>query len=302
MDFLQCSMYNKHLFISIHHQRAQMYFDLMCEIARDGGSLAMSYFNRCTPGIKRDGSIVTDADIAVSELISEKLSGLLLQRNHVLLDEERCDRVSFNDALTSEYVWVVDPIDGTLPFSYGMPNFGISIGLLKDRKPYLGVVYFPALDEMYSFDGNIAEHVKKPFSEKSERHTISSENAAPDVDLGAPICAFFSPGLKSNFKKGQGMAFGCASLSLCYAATGRAGGVVMRAKLWDIAGAWPVLLSAGLDIRTLSLGCSVDEISPVFFDDRDDGENASMWKLRDYSIVGTRNNYEKIKKSIDILI
>lgn len=49
----------------------------------------------------------------------------------------------------SEYWWVIDPIDGTGPYFSGMPTFGISIGLLKNGKPHLGIINFPALNNLY---------------------------------------------------------------------------------------------------------------------------------------------------------
>lgn len=46
----------------------------------------------------------------------------------------------------SEFVWCVDPLDGTVNFLRGMSLFGISIGLIKDKVPIVGVLYLPALD------------------------------------------------------------------------------------------------------------------------------------------------------------
>ncbi|MFZ1721934.1 MAG: inositol monophosphatase family protein [Microgenomates group bacterium] len=55
-----------------------------------------------------------------------------------------------NHELDREFVWYVDPIDGTTNFWRNIPLFGISIGLVQEKKPILGVLYFPVLDLMLS--------------------------------------------------------------------------------------------------------------------------------------------------------
>lgn len=49
----------------------------------------------------------------------------------------------------SEYTWVIDPIDGTTVFASGLPYFTVSIGLLKDKTPILGVIYQPITGDLY---------------------------------------------------------------------------------------------------------------------------------------------------------
>ncbi len=49
----------------------------------------------------------------------------------------------------SDYWWIIDPLDGTIPFSSGLPTYGVSIGLLKDGEPVLGVINLPALDSLF---------------------------------------------------------------------------------------------------------------------------------------------------------
>lgn len=55
----------------------------------------------------------------------------------------------------NDYTWVIDPLDGTTNFTHGLPPFSISIGLLKNQKPVLGVVYEVMLKEcFYASEGN----------------------------------------------------------------------------------------------------------------------------------------------------
>jgi myo-inositol-1(or 4)-monophosphatase len=50
----------------------------------------------------------------------------------------------------SEYTFVIDPLDGTNNFVMGIPDFAVSIGLLKDDEAIFGVIYNPIIDQIYS--------------------------------------------------------------------------------------------------------------------------------------------------------
>ena len=86
---------------------------------------------------------VTDVDLAVSSFLCEKLPELL--PGSVVISEE-----GYKGEPGEGYYWIIDPIDGTNNFIYQLPLFAISIGLLENRKPVLGVVYAPRLHELYA--------------------------------------------------------------------------------------------------------------------------------------------------------
>ncbi|MBU1178250.1 inositol monophosphatase [Patescibacteria group bacterium] len=92
---------------------------------------------------KGDNTPVTKVDYAINKLVLETIGGKY--PTHSVLAEEESDMKS-----DAEYVWVCDPLDGTLPFSFGVPIFTFSIALVKDGEPILGVVYDPITDRMYS--------------------------------------------------------------------------------------------------------------------------------------------------------
>lgn len=108
--------------------------DLSRTVIRD---LAQKPFNT---EIKGDGSPVTDVDRAVEdairELIAERFPG------HAVLGEERA--ATNPDA---EFKWIIDPIDGTLPFLAGFPVFGTLIALVHGTAPVLGIIEFPVIGE-----------------------------------------------------------------------------------------------------------------------------------------------------------
>jgi myo-inositol-1(or 4)-monophosphatase len=87
-------------------------------------------------------SVVTDADLE-----SERRIIQIIQRHfplHGIVGEE-----GGNLGQETEYMWVVDPLDGTSNFAAGLPLFGVSICVLKDRVPVVGGTYLPALDELF---------------------------------------------------------------------------------------------------------------------------------------------------------
>ncbi|MEM8840309.1 MAG: inositol monophosphatase family protein [Pseudomonadota bacterium] len=86
--------------------------------------------------MKGDGSPVTEIDRAVERSLRAEINRL--HPDHGIIGEEygpeNADR---------EWVWILDPIDGTRQFSAGLPNFGTLIALCKDQKPVVGVIAHP---------------------------------------------------------------------------------------------------------------------------------------------------------------
>jgi histidinol phosphatase-like enzyme (inositol monophosphatase family) len=97
-------------------------------------------FRKVPVEIKRDGSPVTEADRAAERAIREVLRRF--DRELAILGEELGAE---GDA--SRRGWVVDPIDGTISFSRGLPLYGTLIGLIDDGVPVLGLIDLPSLGE-----------------------------------------------------------------------------------------------------------------------------------------------------------
>ncbi|MCW5699066.1 MAG: histidinol-phosphatase [Rhodospirillales bacterium] len=107
---------------------------------------------------KADASPVTVADRDVEAAMRQLIESMF--PDHGIYGEEHGQV-----RLDAEYVWVLDPIDGTKSFITGKPLFGTLIALLRDGKPVLGVIDMPALDERWvgaenrptTFNGRIVE-------------------------------------------------------------------------------------------------------------------------------------------------
>ncbi len=123
---------------------AEMNLQFAEQLADAAGDAIRPWFRRqIDVERKEDGSPVTRADRAAETAIRERIADRF--PTHGIVGEE------FGaDGADSEWVWVIDPIDGTGAFISGQPTFGVLIGLLRDGLPVLGVLDQPILNERWS--------------------------------------------------------------------------------------------------------------------------------------------------------
>jgi myo-inositol-1(or 4)-monophosphatase len=119
------------------------------DAARRAGAMALPYFRSGEQTAARlwykgHSSPVTEADIALDIFLKGHLSQLLPEAGW--LSEETADDPA---RLDRRYVWIVDPIDGTRAFASGHPDWSISIALVRDGRPVLGVIHAPVHDRLY---------------------------------------------------------------------------------------------------------------------------------------------------------
>ncbi len=119
---------------------------LVIEVVRAAGRLAL---DRRAQGLrierKPDGSPVTDGDLAVDALLRREL--LKARPSYGWLSEETPDGPA---RLAAERLFIVDPIDGTTAYVRGKLWFAVSVAVVEAGRPTVGVVFAPALDEMYA--------------------------------------------------------------------------------------------------------------------------------------------------------
>ncbi len=201
------------------------------EIAREGGKLALAMQKDLSRSEKDDGSVVTDADIAVQRLVTKALRDAF--PDYGIVGEEE-GLVQSGGHLC---VFVVDPIDGTHSYQRGFPHYGVSIGLVEKDQCTLGVFYNPALDNMYAVD-------------EGEPARLNGQIIKPRTSGVADAPIFMVP---SNFHrwytsnyKGKIRNFGTAAEHLCFLATGQADGLMLYyTYLWDIAAGMALIGSLG---------------------------------------------------------
>jgi myo-inositol-1(or 4)-monophosphatase len=144
-------------------------------------------------------------------------------------------------------IWFVDPLDGTVNYSRGLPICVVSISLWSDGKPLLGVVYDFNRGELFS---GIVGHGASINSRKIEvSRSTSRDNAI--VFAGFPVATDFTDAAVANFlelvrdfKKVRML--GSAALSLAYVAAGRGDAYFeRRIRIWDVAGGIALVAASG---------------------------------------------------------
>ena len=113
------------------------------DLAHQAGKIIRSNFTlSMKKEWKADGTPLTESDTIINQLVVDGVKKHF--PDHGLIAEEGG---SFNE--TAEYVWLCDPIDGTIPFSHGIPVCAFSLALVKNGQPILGVIYDPFIDRLF---------------------------------------------------------------------------------------------------------------------------------------------------------
>jgi len=107
-----------------------------------GKAVSKIYDGKVVSTLKSDNEPLTEADIQSNEIIQKIIS----QSGHAILSEESLDDKT---RLNRKKIWVVDPLDGTNDFINKTGEFTIMIALVENKKPSLGVIYWPIMDILY---------------------------------------------------------------------------------------------------------------------------------------------------------
>lgn len=119
-----------------------------CQAADAARSEILPRFRKVETQLKADGSPVTEADLAAERAIRDVLREAY--PDALLLGEEFGEEAPEQaGASAGRLSWIIDPIDGTLAFSRGIPLFSTLIALMEDGEPVVGLIDLPALDERY---------------------------------------------------------------------------------------------------------------------------------------------------------
>lgn len=200
---------------------------------REAATIALNYYQtHLTRRQKDDHSPVTKADHAVENFLIDKIQKVYDPQDYGFVAEE-----TGGDWQGKEFVWAIDPIDGTRVFVDGLPLWCISVGLLRNGEAYRGIVYLPVLDEMYYTDDEgtafwngrpMAGMIRKKWDKDSFICVPSGIHNYYDIDFW------------------RVRALGAVATHHSYVARGASVAAIYRkAKIWDLAGAHPILTAVG---------------------------------------------------------
>ncbi len=216
--------------------------------ARLAGQHAMEEINYIKTSIKNATEMVTQADTQCQKIIIDRIKENY--PDHGFIAEEGRDGKLFKQTPRGDDMlwWVIDPIDGTNNFAHRMLFFTVSIAVMCEGEPVVGVIFEPATESMFTA-------VKGGEAQLNNRRISASEEG---------IDKFASVGLESHFDEGapawacelmrrtRFRNLGSTALQLAYVAKGSMVATIANTpKLWDIAGGVAINQAAGAVITDL---------------------------------------------------
>ena len=217
------------------------YLDAAIEAARAAGELLRHHFQqplRVSSSEAHD--IKLEIDVRTQELITESL----LRRfpEHALYGEE-----GIVGDQKSNHQWVVDPLDGTVNYFYGIPHFCVSIALRFMGEIIVGVIYDPMREEIWATQkGGKPTLNGKPFrvSERADLAeaviSVGLSKTGVTIEAGLPLLQ------EMVHRARKCRLMGSAALDMAYVACGRFDAYIEQGiSLWDIAAGWILVENAG---------------------------------------------------------
>src|SRR5262244_175045 len=223
------------------------YLDAAENAARAAGKLLRENFQqRQRVKAIADHDIKLEIDVQAQDLIGK----MLLEEfpTHALYGEE-----GILGDQSSDHQWIVDPLDGTVNYFYGIPHFCVSIALRLRNEIIVGVIYDPIREEMWAAQKGEISKLNGTAIHVSDR----AELAEAVISIGL---AKTGETINTNFPLLQQMihhvrkcrVLGSAALDLAYVACGRFDAYIETGiSLWDIAAGWLLVENAGgtVDLR-----------------------------------------------------
>ena len=218
-------------------------YDAAHAVMREASALAQRYFERVgTLRVDSKGArdVVTEADVAVEELIRRRLAERF--PGDAFVGEE----TGRTEPAAGQGAWVVDPIDGTQPFVSGMTGWSVSIAFVADGRLEFGLVSSPAQNELFAggrgraatLNGTpVRLHPGRALTDGIVAVGYSPRIGPHDI---LPVFERLLTAGGTYFRNGSG------ALGLCYVACGRLLGYVEpHINSWDCLGGVAAVLAAG---------------------------------------------------------
>ncbi|MCP4786759.1 MAG: inositol monophosphatase [Fuerstiella sp.] len=220
------------------------------EAAHVGGKVLQDWIGRFSVSEKSRANLVTEADHASQELIHQTIVARF--SDHGFLGEEGL----CHESDTSDYRWVIDPLDGTSNYVHGFPYYAVSIGVEKAGELVAGVIFDPNRNETFAATlGGGATLNGQPISTSGETD-LSAAMAMASLPVGGdehdPAIKRFLMSLR-HLQTVQRS--GSAALNLACVACGRIDAFWSSSlKPWDVAAGVLIVQEAGGAVTNLEGG------------------------------------------------
>ncbi|MDR2902575.1 MAG: hypothetical protein LBU87_05685 [Lactobacillales bacterium] len=261
-------------------------------LAKQAGQIAMNnqsqmdFFASRLKSADDVKSVVTKTDMEISDLCYDFIAREFAEMDYMIIEEESIDKLGtypMEKIRAAEYVFIIDPIDGTLPYSVGLPFYAVSIGVFKYGKPYAAVIYAPALNTLVYADDNGVRYEQNAL--KRELKPLSDEvGSAPLIALGSKFSISTDDIKVITLNPYAGV------LKLLYVATGQSTAATMSWKIWDFAGVYVLYSKLGIGVYKLSDSTEID----IFSDDTWD----KRFKARETYLACRPKYFDQLQRAI----
>jgi len=223
------------------------YLDVAEKAARAAGELLRQNFQR---PLRVNSAEAHDIKLEIDVQAQKLITKLLLEEfpEHALYGEE-----GIVGDQSCEHQWVVDPLDGTVNYFYGIPHFCVSIALRVRSEIMVGVVYDPIREEMWTGQKGETPRLNGHHFRVSDRADLAEavvsvglSKTGVTIEAGLPLL------LKLVHRARKCRLLGSAALDMAYVACGRLDAYIEQGiSLWDIAAGWLLIENAGgtVDLR-----------------------------------------------------
>lgn len=224
----------------IASMESETYLATAVEAAQAAGGFLRANFGR---PLTVDENLAHDIKLELDKRTQILIETLILSKfpDHAIYGEE-----GISGDQSSEFQWIIDPIDGTVNYFYSIPHFAVSIALRRNGKIVVGVIYDPMRDEMWSVrEGQPALLNGQPIA-VSTRTQLSESIVSVGVSKSLNSINRGLPFLKNGPRSQKCRMMGSASLDIAYVSCGRLDAYIeSMISLWDVAAGILLVESAG---------------------------------------------------------
>lgn len=234
----------------------ESYLEFAKNLALEAGKILINAQNtQFSQDYKQGEELVTSVDLELDDFICKSIHNSFPE--HSILSEESSPNLDFSQLNEQDYIWVIDPIDGTVNFAHQYKHVAISIGLVKGSQRLLGVVYAPFLNELFWAQKGSGAYLNNQKIKVSNQVTLHRALVATGFPYNKnnldPIIARVRKILENcqDIRRN-----GSAALDLCWVAAGRLEAYYETVKPWDMVAGALIATEAGAKI-----GYHKDEVS-----------------------------------------
>lgn len=229
-------------------------------IAARAGEVLMDHYERLEQiDYKSARDVVTEADHLSEALILDAIRGRH-PTDAILAEESGEHQAVAGEAPTSGRgrVWIVDPLDGTVNYANGIPFFCVSIGLIVDGQPSVGVIHDPTRGETFAATEDGPALISGSLGEGSHAIRASDKERLSDFVISMSLNGRAAASRASHIRKviRISRSMGSAALGLAYVANGRFDAFIQQGGLsaWDVAAAGLIAERGGARVTSMDGG------------------------------------------------